>query len=195
MAGETAAQGMAGGKARGISTSISVVLLMVALLFLVSSIAHYSNMVRDSSSILSQASNVQEQFDSAAYGARRLAGEYGMEVSLNGSNATAGQDLVALETYRQSIVWWAKFLNFTYRGNATSLDAGSALLEARFQPQNASARIGGQGCAEFQRCAFFAPGTAEIAQYNLTVKVAGSPIYINATQPGWNAPPCPNDLK
>jgi hypothetical protein len=164
---------------RGIATAISVALLLVALLFLASAVAHYSSMVGAAGTYVAQAEGAQDAFDSAAWGAKKISNAYGMRASINGSTLNVSQDLSALDEYTQAMQGWSNFLQ-AYGSAAQMNSSDDAILSVYAGEQNLSAKHAGGGQTQF--CVN--PGNGTVNNYTVILTVLGDP-FVNDTGANW----------
>lgn len=160
-----------GNKKRGIAVAISVGLMLVALLFLVSSVSHYSSMIGENNAWLANIASAAEQQDTAAWGVKRITEEYCMRATLSGANVTFSQNLNSIDACREAIQGWAKFMK-GYGANSTALYAGEAELSKIYvYPQNLTVqRVNGTDSIMLSR------GNATVKRYNATLTVLGSTV-------------------
>lgn len=165
---------------RGIATSISVMLLLVALLFFVSSIAHYSSMMSEADSRIAEAHVAGSRFDYAAYGAGRIAEEYGMAATVKGDRAAFGFNLTYSGPYRYAMQGWGRFIEF-YGEREVSLDASDASLpKFVVRPQGMEAWHSQTGSeVEVDR------GSAEVRHYNVTARLSSTNVELDDSQVVW----------
>ncbi len=165
---------------KGVVTAVSIALMLVALLYLVSSIANYSRMVGQANSGLAQITGAEEQFDAAAQGARVLSKTYGTRVSMAGNRVNFTQDLSSVGYYRQGMEGWGRFLS--QHGGANLSTEG--LPPVYVDPQNFSVRHNGTNLVSFE------PGNFTVNEYNVTVLAFGVPGLDDSELNQTWSPPC-----
>ncbi|VVB98837.1 Uncharacterised protein [uncultured archaeon] len=165
---------------RGIVSTISIVLMLVALLYLSSAVAHYSAMVRQANSGLADIASAGESSDAASLGVRRIAYGFGMRVSVSGNTTTFSQNLTALPAYRQAIAGWGSFIS-SYGGGKAEINESESSLPAYYvYSQNGSVLL--VAVHNRSRDEFAAtPAGASVSSYLVNATVLGIPS-INITQ-------------
>jgi hypothetical protein len=174
-------------KNNGFASTISVVLLLIALLSLVFAISHYSNMEKESNSNLARISDVQSQYDSVYYGTRQIVEQYGTRASINSSHAIFTQQLSAYNKYWQSLDGWDNFVaqHGKYGITLTSLSLTNDELPAAIvylQSGNLTANH-----SKNQPKFSLSYPSGSIRNYSITINVSDPSAYINATPTGFTS--------